>query len=122
MIFLRLFYVFSYIGLFNFGGGYAMLSFIQQEGVQKNEAVISALIRMGGGEYLKEAHKKALREFAPVLFPDLDPESEEFLFFIELRAGIFLSGLTAWVESGRGVSFDTMVRYIRQQIEIFTQD
>jgi len=36
MIFLRLFYVFSYIGLFNFGGGYAMLSFIQQEVVQKN--------------------------------------------------------------------------------------
>lgn len=36
MILLRLFYVFSYIGLFNFGGGYAMLSFIQQEVVQKN--------------------------------------------------------------------------------------
>lgn len=35
MIFLKLFYVFSYIGLFNFGGGYAMLSFIQQEVVQK---------------------------------------------------------------------------------------
>lgn len=37
MIFLRLFIVFSYIGLFNFGGGYAMLSFIQQEVVQKNK-------------------------------------------------------------------------------------
>lgn len=36
MIFLRLFIVFSHIGLFNFGGGYAMLSFIQQEVVQKN--------------------------------------------------------------------------------------
>ncbi|MBR0037577.1 MAG: chromate transporter [Bacteroidales bacterium] len=35
MIFLKLFLVFSYIGLFNFGGGYAMLSFIQQEVVQK---------------------------------------------------------------------------------------
>lgn len=35
MIFLKLFYVFSYIGLFNFGGGYAMLSFIQQEVVAK---------------------------------------------------------------------------------------
>lgn len=34
MILLRLFIVFSYIGLFNFGGGYAMLSFIQQEVVQ----------------------------------------------------------------------------------------
>lgn len=37
MIFLRLFIVFSHIGLFNFGGGYAMLSFIQQEVVQKQQ-------------------------------------------------------------------------------------
>jgi len=37
MIFIKLFIVFSYIGLFNFGGGYAMLSFIQQEVVQENE-------------------------------------------------------------------------------------
>ena len=36
MIFLKLFLVFSYIGLFNFGGGYAMLSFIQQEVVVKH--------------------------------------------------------------------------------------
>lgn len=35
MIFLQLFWTFSYIGLFNFGGGYAMLSFIQQEVVTK---------------------------------------------------------------------------------------
>lgn len=35
MIFLNLFYIFSYIGLLNFGGGYAMLSFIQQEVVVK---------------------------------------------------------------------------------------
>ena len=35
MIFLKLFYIFSYIGLFNFGGGYAMLSFIEQEVVTK---------------------------------------------------------------------------------------
>lgn len=35
MIFLKLFYIFSYIGLFNFGGGYAMLSFIEQEVVAK---------------------------------------------------------------------------------------
>lgn len=35
MLFLKLFLTFSYIGLFNFGGGYAMLSFIQQEVVVK---------------------------------------------------------------------------------------
>lgn len=37
MIFLRLFLTFSKIGLFNFGGGYAMLSFIQNEVVIKNQ-------------------------------------------------------------------------------------
>lgn len=42
MIFLRLFLVFSHIGLFNFGGGYAMLSFIQQEVVQKNHWLTDA--------------------------------------------------------------------------------
>ena len=31
MIFLQLFYVFSKIGIFNFGGGYAMLSLIYGE-------------------------------------------------------------------------------------------
>jgi len=35
MIFWKLFFVFSKIGLFNFGGGYAMLSFIQNEVVTK---------------------------------------------------------------------------------------
>lgn len=39
MIFVKLFLIFSYIGLFNFGGGYAMLSFIQQEVVVKNQWV-----------------------------------------------------------------------------------
>lgn len=36
MIFWKLFFVFSKIGLFNFGGGYAMLSFIQNEVVTKH--------------------------------------------------------------------------------------
>jgi len=36
MIFLELFIVFSKIGIFNFGGGYAMLSLIQDEVVNKN--------------------------------------------------------------------------------------
>lgn len=37
MIFLRLFLVFSKIGIFNFGGGYAMLSLIHNEVVMKNQ-------------------------------------------------------------------------------------
>ena len=37
MIFVELFYVFSKIGIINFGGGYAMLSLIQDEVVNKHE-------------------------------------------------------------------------------------
>ena len=37
MIFVEMFYVFSKIGNFNFGGGYAMLSLIQDEVVNKHE-------------------------------------------------------------------------------------
>lgn len=37
MIFLRLFLVFSKIGIFNFGGGYAMISLIHNEVVVKNQ-------------------------------------------------------------------------------------
>ena len=36
MIFFELFYVFSKIGIFNFGGGYAMLTLIQDEVVNKH--------------------------------------------------------------------------------------
>lgn len=42
MIFLRLLLVFSKIGIFNFGGGYAMLSLIQNEVVVKNQWLTNA--------------------------------------------------------------------------------
>lgn len=42
MIFLKLFYVFSKIGIFNFGGGYAMLSLIQHETVVRNHWLTNA--------------------------------------------------------------------------------
>ena len=42
MIFLQLFYIFSKIGIFNFGGGYAMLSLIQNETVVKNHWLTNA--------------------------------------------------------------------------------
>ena len=41
-IFLKLFLVFSKIGIFNFGGGYAMLSLIQNEAVEKNAWLTNA--------------------------------------------------------------------------------
>lgn len=90
-----------------------------EEGVQKNESVIEAVIRSGRGSLLKEAHKKALREFAPVLFPDLEPGSEEFLFFTEMRASLFLGAMTAWVESGKRMSLDDMRQQAARQLRLF---
>ncbi len=42
MLFLQLFYVFSKIGIFNFGGGYAMLSLIYNEVVVNNHWLSNA--------------------------------------------------------------------------------
>jgi len=42
MIFLQLFIVFTKIGAFNFGGGYAMLSLIHNEVVEKNQWLTSS--------------------------------------------------------------------------------
>lgn len=42
MIFLQLIFVFSKIGIFNFGSGYAMLSLIQNEVVTKNQWLSNA--------------------------------------------------------------------------------
>ncbi len=42
MIFLKLFWIFTNIGTFNFGGGYAMLSLIHNEVVVKNQWLTNA--------------------------------------------------------------------------------
>ena len=90
-----------------------------EEGVRKNADLIAGFVRIEKTEILKNAHRKALREFGPVLFPDLDPDSEEFLFFTEIRASVFLGGLTAWVESGQKASMDDIRRYAARQMRMF---
>ena len=42
MLFLKLFLIFTKIGTFNFGGGYAMLSLIHNETVMKNHWLTNA--------------------------------------------------------------------------------
>jgi len=42
MLFLKIFFVFSKIGIFNFGGGYAMISLLQNEIVEKNHWLTNA--------------------------------------------------------------------------------
>lgn len=90
-----------------------------EEGVRKNVEIIEGLIRSGRGDLLKEAHKKALRDNASVLFPDLEPGSEEFIYFTEMRAAIFLGSMTAWIETGKTASMEDLRRYAAHQMRMF---
>ena len=93
-----------------------------EEGVRKNAGVIAGIIRSGKSDILRTAHKKALREFAPVLFPDLDPGTDEFLFFIEMRAAVFIASMTAWVETGERASMEDIRRYAARQLKFFSEE
>lgn len=93
-----------------------------EEGVRKNADVIEAFIHCGKSDILRSAHKKALVEFAPILFPDLDPASEEFCFFVEMRAAVFVAGLTARVETGSRASMEEIRHYAARQLKFFSED
>lgn len=93
-----------------------------EEGVRKNADVIEAFIRCGKSDILRSAHKKALVEFAPILFPDLDPASEEFRFFVAMRASVFIAGMTAWVETGATASMEDIRHHVARQLKFFSED
>ena len=93
-----------------------------EEGVRKNAGVIAGIIRSGKSDVLRTAHKRALKEFAPVLFPDLDPETDEFRFFIEMRAAVVIASMTAWVETGGRASMDDISRYAARQLKFFSEE
>lgn len=93
-----------------------------EESVRKNAGLIAGLIHSGKSDILRTAHKKALRAFAPVLFPDLDAGTDEFLFFIEMRAAVFIASMTAWVETGERASMEDIRRYAARQLRFFSED
>lgn len=93
-----------------------------EESVRKNAGLIAGIIHSGKSDILRTAHKKALREFAPVLFPDLDPGTDEFLFFIEMRAAVFIASMTAWVETGERASMEDIRRYAARQLKFFSEE
>ena len=93
-----------------------------EEGVRKNAGVVAGIIRSGKSDVLRTAHKRALKEFAPVLFPDLDPETDEFRFFIEMRAAVVIASMTAWVETGGRASMDDISRYAARQLKFFSEE
>ncbi len=93
-----------------------------EDAVRKNGSLIQGFFRVGQGDLLREGHKKALLELAPVLFPDLDPGSEELTLFVEMRAAVFHAYLTTWANTGFRVPYRELQRYALQQIEFFSKD
>mgnify|MGYP000492969137 CR=1 FL=1 len=65
LLFLKIFYVFTKIGTFNFGGGYAMLSLIHNEVVVKNQWLTNA-------EFTDSPHR-VLSVSMPPLMPATPP-------------------------------------------------
>ncbi len=93
-----------------------------EEGVRKNAGIIAGIIHSGKSDILRSAHKKALTEYAPILFPDLDPGTDEFLFFMEMRAAVFIASMTAWVETGERASIEDIRRYAARQLKFFSEE
>ena len=103
MIFFKLFYVFSKIGIFNFGGGYAMLSLIQNETVVKNHWLTNAEFTDIGGLKARAPVKASGVLVGRVESIALDPQSyrakvairldDQYKFSSDVSAQILTSGL-----------------------------
>ena len=91
------------------------------EAFRKRSKEIAAMVNAGKSETLTRAHRNALRKYAPVLFPDLEQDSEEYEFFLEMRTSILMGTVRAWVATGQNVSVDAISRYADQQLKYLTE-
>ena len=80
------------------------------EAFRKNADAIAAMYRIGKSDILMKAHKNALQKFAPVLYPDLDPDSDEYVFFLDMRTSVLMGAVSAWVETGQKISLSDIER------------
>ena len=69
---------------------------------------------------LLNGHKEALTRHAAELFPDMDPASEEFLYFVEIRSGAILGAFTAWTKNGCRTSRENLHCYLEQQLIFYS--
>ncbi|MBQ9067414.1 MAG: TetR/AcrR family transcriptional regulator [Clostridia bacterium] len=87
------------------------------ENFYANTDIIRGLIRSGRSGILLGAHKMALREYAQELFPDLDPASDEFVYFVDMRSSLLLGAVNAWVETGCHTSAWEIEQYVSRQLK-----
>lgn len=87
------------------------------EAFRKNADTIADLYRIGKSDVLLNAHKNALRKYATVLYPDLEPGSDAFIFFIDMRTSVLMGAVTAWVETGRKMSVADIERLAARHLK-----
>ena len=46
----------------------------------------------------------------------MDPDSEEFVYFLDMRFGLLLGAFTAWLSTGKKASEEEIISYAEQQI------
>lgn len=83
----------------------------------REDDIIVAMVRSGKVGILTEAHRQALRKYAAQLFPSMDPASEEFAFFVDMRTACITGALQAWVETGRKAKAEDIQRYTEEQLK-----
>lgn len=77
---------------------------------------LAGLLRLGKLHVLMEAHRKALYQYADTLFPDMDKTSNEFVFFSEMRSGVLLGAVRAWLRTGQETPIAEIIQFCNTQL------
>lgn len=88
--------------------------------LQGNRELLKWCIDMERPDLLLEAHRRAIEKYAPCFFPRLEQDSEEFIYFVNMRNGILLGLIHAWLLTEKTVSPDRVETLVMQQIKDFS--
>ncbi len=83
---------------------------------------IKAVLRYGEIQILMDAHKQALRNHAVTLFPNMDPKSDEFVFFINMRTGMLVGMVQAWIDTNFHTDLQTIADFSKQTVRFLNEN
>ena len=84
--------------------------------VRSHSREIQWMIQNGKIGILLHTHRWGLRKYASDFFPKMDPDSEEFAYFLDMRFGLLLGAFTAWLSTGKKATEEELISYAEQQI------
>lgn len=88
--------------------------------LQESRELLKWCIDMGRSDIILEAHRRAIEKYAPCFFPRLEQDSEEFIYFVNMRNGILLGLIHAWLLTEKTVSPGRVETLVMQQIKDFS--